>query len=140
MCEGLERWESARGNCKVSIYGALVERFPFVHLNYLMEMEKKNPKTATEKLTPKCELETTSQTSFFTVADDSKCLKTPQSCKADSSLEPTAQLWNSGCKTYKADNNHWPFFSNCWYFQTNVPAAQISFFGHWDCKKLSQLH
>lgn len=53
---------------------------------------EKESKTATEKLTAVCVLATTSQTSFFAVADDSKCLKTPQSCKADSSLEPTAQL------------------------------------------------
>lgn len=70
-------------------------RFPFLHLNDLMERQEKNPKLPQKSFHPSGSWKRHLKHLFFftvAVADDSKCLKTPQFCKADSSLELIAQL------------------------------------------------
>lgn len=126
----------------------LVAPFPFAHLNDLMETQEKNPKLPQKSFHPSGSWKRHLKHFFFffavAEADDSKCLKTPQSCKADSSLELTAQLWKlrwevSLFQTSEADKSHWAvsqtvgtfkeiyLWPNFYYLATRNAKKKVSF-------------
>lgn len=128
--------------CKRELQGfhfrALVVHFPFVHLNDLIEMQKKNPKLPQKSLHPSVSWKRHLKHLFSL-----RLWQLTQDVWKHHSLAKLISYWSRLpvkvgmrgqfiSKPTMLTTTTCLFFSNCLYFQTNVPVVEFLIFGHQD--------